>query len=52
MQFLLAGILIVLGVFQLIDLQETNPSAGYSLTVIIIAIWGYLVYQTWREKGK
>ncbi len=52
MQFLLAGILIVLGVFQLIDLQETNPTAGYTLTLIIIGIWSYLIWQTWKEKGK
>lgn len=52
MQFVLAGILIVLGVFQLIDLQETNPQAGYSLTFIVVGMWAYLIWQTWRAKGK
>ena len=52
MQFALAGVLITLGVFQLIDLQKTNPQAGYSLTFIVLGMWAYLIWQTWRAKGK
>lgn len=52
MQFALAGILITLGVFQLIELQETNPQAGWTLTLIVVGMWAYLIWQTWRTKGK
>lgn len=39
MRFLLGGTFIVLGVFKIVDLQQTNPTAGWTLTVLLGAMW-------------
>lgn len=49
MRFLLGATFIVLGIFYLVELQTTNPSAGWTLTILLGAMW---MVELWKEVRK
>jgi len=39
MKTLTIGLLVVLGVCELVNLQDTHPKLGWTLTYIVVATW-------------
>lgn len=51
MKFFLGAILVVLGVFKLVELQESNPKVGWVLTILIVSLWLVEVAKMiWKER--
>jgi hypothetical protein len=51
MKTLTGTILVVLGFFQMMDLQVENPRVGWTLTVLVIGTWAYeAVKLAWKSR--
>jgi len=51
MKTLTLGLLVVLGVCEIANLQDTNPKLGWTLTIIVCATWGYeAIKLAWKNR--